>query len=79
MPHEHEPRPKPVASISVVTGLSLLLLYVLSIGPAHGLALRGYLDASEGGVAQTLYSPLVRLLDVPGIGGVIQWYMDLWR
>jgi hypothetical protein len=59
----------------VVAGL--VLLYVLSVGPAYRMAARSVIP---NGVFVTVYEPVIYVGEsVPVVHGAFDWYMRLWH
>lgn len=71
----HESRPKIIAWI-VATFVLLLMLYLLSGGPAIFLLRHGWLDYS---IVQQIYKPLELLgKNWPPAKAFFEWYLPLW-
>lgn len=62
-------------TIGIGTIVLLLLLYVLAIGPATELLIRGYIPPKAYEVA---YVPLYNVVGATRTGRAMAWYLNLW-
>jgi hypothetical protein len=63
---------------SAIVGL-ILVLYVLSVGPAFWLATRGFLPKWAVSLIGTVYMPLGWAAGMlPRVGQAILWYTEYW-
>jgi len=63
------------ASAVIAVVIVVPVLYVLSIGPAAGLARR--FGVAKGPLT-TLYAPVIWLHDHTPLKRPLEWYVDLW-
>lgn len=66
----------PILAVLAIVLVTLPILYVLSIGPATWLFLRGYLDDAT---LETIYTPLWRANDAMGTHEWLGWYLFFWQ
>jgi len=67
-------------SLTVVTPIVLVVVYVLGVGPTSWLAANGHFSGQTLELLETLYAPLFWSYDnVPGVKYFHDWYVELWR
>lgn len=57
---------------------SLLLLYVLMLGPACRMCMYGQVDYNTVFVVERAYGPLFMATRGTGLDDLLYWYRDLW-
>jgi len=54
------------------------ILYVASLGPFFAFSRKGYTDWLPGGIVRAYAFPGEALSRVPGLGRLIEFYVDTW-
>ncbi len=81
MASEHKRSGWRTAAIVIFT---MLLLYVLSIGPAAHVATFGAYSVNgipgwTSDAVNTFYHPVVLATEAAGMNSVLEWYVDAWE